>query len=243
MIRPKMTYSLPATFVNRGHRIIGVVALVACAVTVIVNVVLGGAAGTRMAAVAAAACVPAWLMFLRPKVEVQPGGVLLVNPVSTSFYPWTVIDDVDTQYQLAVVTAGRRRYAWALPAPGIGAATAEQVGALLRERRVRNAMSAAESERNTLPATRRKLGTAGVRPGDLDKYSVGVAAGVIRQSLEDIAAAAEKSAASGDGAAVGNDAVTADNSSGEATSHTVRHLGLIVAMTVSVTVIATMFVL
>lgn len=242
MNRPQMTYSLPATFVNRGHRIMGVVALVACASTMVVSVVLNGGAGARMAGIAAAVCVPVWVLLLRPKVVVQQDGVRFVNPVSTSLHPWAAIDDVDTQYQLAVMVDGRRRYAWALPAPGIGGATAEHVEALLRERSVRNALSTAATERNALPATRRKLGTDGVRPGDLDKYSVGVAAGVIRQSLEDVAAHAEKHTAS-PGATTEADPASAAAGSGKATSHTVRHLGLIAALAVSVIVIAAMFVL
>ncbi|MEQ9163633.1 MAG: PH domain-containing protein [Ilumatobacter fluminis] len=102
----------------------------------------------------------AWALYWRPEVEVNAGGVRVVNVFRTLDVPWPAITDIETKWALTLVTTLGTVRAWAAPAPG------RQV---LRR-------SQAEDLR---------LGGAGkgdmVRPSDLPQTESGAAALVVRQ--------------------------------------------------------------
>ncbi len=62
----------------------------------------------------------AWLVYWRPHVRVDPGGVRLVNVLRTVTIPWGAITAVASRWGLRVEAGGRTYRAWAV-APAAGA--------------------------------------------------------------------------------------------------------------------------
>jgi hypothetical protein len=60
----------------------------------------------------------AWLVFWRPRVDLDDEGVTVVNPVRTTVVPWPALVDVRTQYALTLVTPSGQVRAFAAPGPG-----------------------------------------------------------------------------------------------------------------------------
>lgn len=56
-------------------------------------------------------------VFLRPGLRVHPGGITVVNPLSTIEVPWPAIADVRTRFHVSIETrSGRRIGSWGAPA-------------------------------------------------------------------------------------------------------------------------------
>lgn len=70
----------------------------------------------RYGALPLALAVAGWALFWRPEVRVRPGGVEVVNVVSTSWLPWAAITGTRTRWGLELSTPQRAVSAWALPA-------------------------------------------------------------------------------------------------------------------------------
>lgn len=60
----------------------------------------------------------AWLVFWRPRVQVTPDAVVVVNPFRTVRVPFAALVDVSTQFALTLVTPHLSIRAWAAPGPG-----------------------------------------------------------------------------------------------------------------------------
>lgn len=113
----------------------------------------------------ASCAVVAWMVFLRPQIEVTQDGVTLVNPVRTVRVPWAALVHVTTQYALTLHTPHAKYSAWAAPGPGrhvAGMSSAMDVRAVQR--------------------------TAGAAPGlgDLPNAPSGVAAHEIRERWQEL---------------------------------------------------------
>ena len=63
-------------------------------------------------------CFGAWALYWRPLVEVNAGGVRVVNVFRTFEVPWPAITDIETKWALTLVTTLGTVRAWAAPAPG-----------------------------------------------------------------------------------------------------------------------------
>lgn len=70
----------------------------------------------RYGALPATLAVAGWALFWRPEVRLQPGGVEVVNVVSTVWLPWAAITGTRTRWGLELSTPQRPVSAWALPA-------------------------------------------------------------------------------------------------------------------------------
>lgn len=82
-----------------------------------------GVARTMLATpFAAAASVLGWLVFVRPRVDVNEDGVVVVNPLRTIRAPWAALTGVTTGYTLTLVTFHARYAAWAVPDQSRGSA-------------------------------------------------------------------------------------------------------------------------
>jgi hypothetical protein len=149
-------------------RVLTVVIAVICAVAlVLVGVGESFAATVRTAPwllLVAGAC---WALFWRPAVIVDEGGVHVVNPFRTIDVPWPAIQDIDTKFALALITAYGRFTAWAAPAPG-----------------AREVLRASKAETRHLPKSTVRAG--GIRPGDLPSSPSGGAALTIRRHWEQL---------------------------------------------------------
>jgi len=67
----------------------------------------------------AAACViGAYLIFIRPKIEIFDEGVVVTNPFTAFAIGWHKVVDIDVRYSLTIVTPAKRISAWAAVAPG-----------------------------------------------------------------------------------------------------------------------------
>ena len=105
------------------------------------------------------------VMFWLPRVEVDDGGVRIVNLIRSHYISWGAIDRVDTRYALAVFVGQKKYTAWGAPAPGRHAA-----------------FFATKDQGQHLPDSTYLAGT--VRPGDLVTSESGAAAAVIRNRWE-----------------------------------------------------------
>lgn len=108
-----------------------------------------------------------WATLWRPHVEVDPGGVTLVNVFRTVHLPWPTIQLVDTKWTLTLVTTYGTYRAWAAPAPG-----------------ARGAVRADRTQLRHLPES--TGAAAGIRPGDVPSSPSGSAALVIREHWEQL---------------------------------------------------------
>ena len=86
--------------------------------TLVVLLATAPATALRAAPVLALAAGACWALFWRPAIEVDDGGVRVVNPLRTIDLPWPSILAVDTKFALTLVSAYGRYTAWAAPAPG-----------------------------------------------------------------------------------------------------------------------------
>lgn len=59
----------------------------------------------------------AWAVFWRPAVRIGPARLAFINPLQTVETTWPAIQDVQTRWSLAVVTAHGVHTAWAAPKP------------------------------------------------------------------------------------------------------------------------------
>ena len=64
------------------------------------------------------ACSAAWLIFLRPKLEIFDEGVIVTNPISKISIGWQAVDYIDTRYALTFVVSGKKISVWAATGPG-----------------------------------------------------------------------------------------------------------------------------
>jgi hypothetical protein len=63
------------------------------------------------------ACVSAWLIYIRPKLELFDEGMRVVNPLRTFTLGWESVDAIDTKYALEIFTDGKKITVFAAPAP------------------------------------------------------------------------------------------------------------------------------
>jgi|TARA_B110000259_G_scaffold64032_1_gene75630 hypothetical protein len=106
-----------------------------------------------------------WVLFWFPRVQVDEGGVRIINLVSTHYISWAAIQRIDTRFALTIFTEGKKYSAWGAPAPGRHAS-----------------FFATRDQGRHLPETTYLAGT--VRPGDLINSDSGAAAAVIRSKWE-----------------------------------------------------------
>lgn len=59
----------------------------------------------------------AWTTFWHPAVRIGAAGVTMINPMQTVTTTWPAVEDVQTRWSLAVVTARGVHTAWAAPRP------------------------------------------------------------------------------------------------------------------------------
>jgi hypothetical protein len=109
-----------------------------------------------------------WAMYWRPCVQVDDGGVHLVNVLRTIDLPWPSIQRIDTKWALILYTAYGSYTAWAAPAPGLRAASQLHPG-----------------PRGSMPESAISDGVS-VRPGDLPGSSSGDAATSVRRRWEEL---------------------------------------------------------
>lgn len=109
-----------------------------------------------------------WAAYWRPCVQVDDGGVHLVNVLRTIDLPWPSIQRIDTKWALMLYTAYGSFTAWAAPAPGVRSAARLQTG-----------------PRAALPESAVSDGVS-IRPGDLPGSSSGDAALLVRRRWEEL---------------------------------------------------------
>lgn len=102
-----------------------------------------------------------YALYWRPRLEVHPDGVRLVNPARTVAVPWGRIVDVRTRFAVTVATENRAHSSFALPAAGAGATFRAGADAVNRNH----------------PIARPD---GSVRPGDLTSTASGAAAHRVR---------------------------------------------------------------
>jgi hypothetical protein len=105
------------------------------------------------------------ILYFYPRVEVDEGGVRIVNVVRTHYVSWGAIEVVDTKYALSIQALGKKYTAWGAPAPGR-----------------HSAIFASRDQGQHLPESTYLAGT--VRPGDLVTSESGAAAAHIRRNWE-----------------------------------------------------------
>jgi hypothetical protein len=67
---------------------------------------------------AAAFVLAAYLIFIRPKLEIFDEGVIVTNPFTSIAIGWHKVIDIDVRYSLTIVTPAKRISSWAAVAPG-----------------------------------------------------------------------------------------------------------------------------
>jgi hypothetical protein len=106
------------------------------------------------------------ILYYQPRVEVDEGGVRIVNAIRSHYVSWGAIEYIDTKYALTIQAGGKKYTAWAAPAPGR-----------------HSAIFASKDQGAHLPETTYLAGT--VRPGDLTTSDSGAAAAYIRRAWAD----------------------------------------------------------
>lgn len=107
-----------------------------------------------------------WVYFGRPRLRVADDAITVVNPWREHRVPWHCLADIETRYQLTLVTADARYAALAAPGPG-----------------GREALRAAE---RGVPTPEHKAETLGARPGDVLDTDAANAARLIRGHWQDL---------------------------------------------------------
>ena len=105
------------------------------------------------------------ILFWLPRVEIDEGGVRIINVIRTHYVSWGAISRIDTRYALTLFVGEKKYVAWGATAPGRHAA-----------------FFATRDQGTHLPESTYLAGT--VRPGDLVTSDSGAAAAVIRQRWE-----------------------------------------------------------
>lgn len=59
----------------------------------------------------------AWLVFIRPKLDLFDEGLLIVNPYNSIAASWDQVEEIDTRFGFNVTIGGKRYHAWAAPSP------------------------------------------------------------------------------------------------------------------------------
>ncbi len=126
------------------------------------------AAGIALLPWLALASLAAWAAYWRPCVQVDDGGVHLVNVLRTIDLPWPSIQRIDTKWALMLYTAYGGFTAWAAPAPGVRTAARLRTG-----------------PRQALPESAISDGVS-IRPGDLPGTPSGDAALTVRRRWEEL---------------------------------------------------------
>ena len=110
--------SAATTLRPRTSRVLAV-CLCAIAAITLVSLVVARDGGDLIVAAAPLAmlAVVGWTVFWRPSVQVGPDGLVFVNPLRTIEAPWSAVQDVETRWVLAIVTASSTLSAWAAPRP------------------------------------------------------------------------------------------------------------------------------
>jgi hypothetical protein len=110
----------PVTFRPRGGQILAWAAIGVCALGLVFIAFADGALSLLVWAwpILLVAWL-AWILYIRPYVQISEGFIEIANVFRTHRVPWGDIDDVDSRYALTVRTRdGRSIRAWAAPAPG-----------------------------------------------------------------------------------------------------------------------------
>lgn len=154
----------PVTFRPRGGQILAWAAIGVCALGLVFIAFTDGIAalalwGWPILLVAWLA----WILYVRPHVQISEGFIEIANVFRTHRVPWGDVDDVDSRYALTVRTRdGRSIRAWAAPAPG-----ARQALATKREE-----VSHTPGDSDTR------------RPSDAEGTASGDAAALVRRTLD-----------------------------------------------------------
>lgn len=101
-----------------------------------------------------------WAVFYNPRVDVDAGGVRLVNVWHTVHVPWQALIGLETKWALTLVTGESQYRAWAAPAPGRTVMRSEHP--------------------NTHRLSEAAIGGE-IRPGDLPNTDSGEAAALVRK--------------------------------------------------------------
>lgn len=118
-------------------------------------------------ATALAAAVIAYVYFVAPTITVAEEAITVENPWRRHVVPWGALIDVNTRFQLTLVTPQGEVHALAAPSPGGFSAMRARPDADARTARIR------------------RQGVGGVRAGDLPMQSSGQIAVVIRGHWQD----------------------------------------------------------
>lgn len=110
----------------------------------------------------------AWAFFLRPILHVEDHAITIVNPLRRHVIPWSAITDVDTRFNLTVVTEDGRYPSYAAPSPGGRAALRARPEVDPSKRRAAAHLPSAD------------------RPGDQLSTASGAAAQIIRGHWRDL---------------------------------------------------------
>lgn len=118
--RPECNDGRVQTYIYRptlSKFLAGMTALL-CIIALVVILIQGGI-GEALNALPWLALVSglSWAVFWYPAVEVDDGGIRLINVTRTVELPWPAILRIDTKWALALVTSFGTYTAWAAPAP------------------------------------------------------------------------------------------------------------------------------
>ncbi|WP_214468583.1 PH domain-containing protein [Microbacterium flavescens] len=109
----------PVTFRPRGGQIIAWVAIGICALGLVFVAITDGVPSLIVWAwpIVLVAWL-AWILYIRPYVQISEGFIEIGNVFRTHRVPWGDVTDVDSRYALTIhTTGGRSIRAWAAPAP------------------------------------------------------------------------------------------------------------------------------
>jgi hypothetical protein len=154
----------PVTFRPRGGQILAWAAIGVCALGLVFIAVTDGALSLLAWAwpIALVAWL-AWILYIRPHVQISEGFIEIANVFRTHRVPWGDVDDVDSRFALTVHTKdGRSIRAWAAPAPG--------------------ARQALTTKRDEVARTPGEGDTR--RPSDAEGTASGDATALVRRSLD-----------------------------------------------------------
>lgn len=59
----------------------------------------------------------AYLLFVRPKVEIYDEGITITNPLQKITVGWQRVENIEAKFTMSIQVGGKIIYAWAAPAP------------------------------------------------------------------------------------------------------------------------------